>query len=1613
MDCLGNLDIHEFLAALGKTAIAKATQGISNSSSKQSKRSDIVFVEDTDEYSQLINCGLDDREDKGLSSAGGWKTRNNSYGSEAKKKDNLCTWKNTTHLKGNCGWGEKKEVAESGGWETSTSIEANSGWGKQSGSVAGWDKGTQQNCGDGWGEKQETFWGWRQGTDKDATFETGWVKEDKFCIWKKGCGKAPGLLEKSAREEGVQKGWAGSVGQGINNGWGEEKSASGKWERGSQEVATESGWGNSKPQYNDCGWGEGKNTASEVLTERSIQQPDNTGWGEGGTASGGGGMGAREKNTQEGWGGDICAGGYGEDKGTAGGLGKKKEASAPGGWEAEGKEDFTENGWESTAPQETAGGSGEAPSGWDGGNQQDEGVKDGWEGSINIGSGAGWGEDNGVSCGWGKHKEVSTFGDDKSASCGSEKKKEVASPSGWEREAKEESTQDGWESIRSREATGGWGKDKSAPNGWGRGIDRENGAKDGWESSSIHAIDSGWGKDKDEWGKKTEALASGETKRGSQVKPTRNGWESSTFGKDSGGWGEDKTVAGGWKSRLHQENNEAGRDNTGGWAKTKGFSDSGGWELGAHEGGIEIGWRSSVHGEIQEKGASGGWGKERKAMYGRWGEGTQKPAAGAWGWKKKFDPATRKNDAWKENTCSQWNPNTCDNGWGKRIEGTAGRWGQSSQQEVDDGWGKSSSKKADFHWAKGEDLSCSGWGEKKEGGDGWTKNTGEIIDDGWGKKQEVSPPGAWETGAQEKIDNGWGSSSKKIDCRRGEKRGVTHVLGDERGEWQEGMQEKDSTSGSGNEPNLTFGEWRPVDNVDSASRQKGTAYCTAGRDITEEKISELDKAKEGARSGWEQTLVQEVDVKWGQKTDNAWEKLPQNDTNLGWGQETDSAALSWKENCNTSSRWGEETMEQGPNMGGGNKISASGCEKGTQKTTQSKWETTTQEDGNAGWGDAKVKGALGGLEQNKRQVVDDGWGECAIENSTNSGWGSTLNTKVKVDKVPLYSEAAQPDTSPVYGLAGEQTVVMNDTSDWNYSSKQVISWEPCTKDPRNQHSRRSENLGADKRRTGTFGPSGSNAVPLGKRECISEGTKTSDWKQPPNCDGTSNQLNSQKTHQDEHRFCKSRNDRHASSARRDKMEEKASELDKAMQGAGAVWEQTTLQEVEDGWGEKADTGWEEAVQKDTDLGWGQKTDSAACSWKEKSDHPSRLEKTTMEQGFNMGLGNKNSACRWENETSKITHIGWESRTEEHSNCGWGEATAEGTSRGLKQNTHQAADDGWGECAVESNKNDGWNSTCDVKANNDKVPLYSEWTISDTSRVVEGSSGEQTFVTNDKSGWEPCTQELNTGNQHSGRSAVSWSENRDANKRQSGTFGPSGSNTVALGKRKGISEGSEIRDWKKLPNSDAALNQLNIQRSYQDGRCRFSKRYNNGYASSPWRDSASVCPPNNDRRSRLKAMISLPEYSEIDELYKTTNKILHYSGYQRGDRLNSDDERFVLENILAHHAEKEAKLGCGLDYLMIDSHADHQVNCFWVMRKDGSKTDFSYWKCLEHLLEGKYPHAAKDAHRELGKDGCVVTSNESLEAHVMDSKQEAKDFVAPLKEIQTEDNVNRQEEEIGW
>ncbi|XP_021903605.1 protein DCL, chloroplastic isoform X1 [Carica papaya] len=104
--------------------------------------------------------------------------------------------------------------------------------------------------------------------------------------------------------------------------------------------------------------------------------------------------------------------------------------------------------------------------------------------------------------------------------------------------------------------------------------------------------------------------------------------------------------------------------------------------------------------------------------------------------------------------------------------------------------------------------------------------------------------------------------------------------------------------------------------------------------------------------------------------------------------------------------------------------------------------------------------------------------------------------------------------------------------------------------------------------------------------------------------------------------------------------------------------------------------------------------------------------------------------------------------------------------------------------------------------------------------------------------------------------------------------------------------------------------------------------------------------------------------DIEPIISLIKDILHSDRYMDGECLTTEDQKAVVEKLLAYHPHSEDKIGCGLDSIMVDRHPQfRQSRCLFVVRTDGGWIDFSYQKCLRAYIRDKYPSHAERFIRE--------------------------------------------------
>ncbi|XP_057429387.1 protein DCL homolog, chloroplastic-like [Lotus japonicus] len=129
---------------------------------------------------------------------------------------------------------------------------------------------------------------------------------------------------------------------------------------------------------------------------------------------------------------------------------------------------------------------------------------------------------------------------------------------------------------------------------------------------------------------------------------------------------------------------------------------------------------------------------------------------------------------------------------------------------------------------------------------------------------------------------------------------------------------------------------------------------------------------------------------------------------------------------------------------------------------------------------------------------------------------------------------------------------------------------------------------------------------------------------------------------------------------------------------------------------------------------------------------------------------------------------------------------------------------------------------------------------------------------------------------------------------------------------------------------------------------------------------------NDPDSRKWRDIEEEILRDIEPIVLLAKDILHSPRYMNGQILDMEEEKAIVEKLLAYHPESEDKIGCGIESIMVDRHPEfrHSKRLF-VVRTDGVWIDFSYNWCLQSYIRYKYPiHAERFIRKHYHRKKCL-------------------------------------------
>ncbi|KDP40529.1 hypothetical protein JCGZ_24528 [Jatropha curcas] len=422
------------------------------------------------------------------------------------------------------------------------------------------------------------------------------------------------------------------------------------------------------------------------------------------------------------------------------------------------------------------------------------------------------------------------------------------------------------------------------------------------------------------------------------------------------------------------------------------------------------------------------------------------------------------------------------------------------------------------------------------------------------------------------------------------------------------------------------------------------------------------------------------------------------------------------------------------------------------------------------------------------------------------------------------------------------------------------------------------------------------------------------------------------------------------------------------------WE-TRKNEVPDDHGRKAQEETGRPGDHDAGAAWGRRAEVDDNSWGKPKSPQVSLSWGTPKEPVNAGslrgwdlpkAGGSNGSeiqPQWGKSKPPEGSHGWGSSNEPVKAAGWNQPNAGGSDATKRQQQWEKpkspeASHGWGP-SKEPVKAAGWD--LENAGGGDGSERQQQWGKSKSSEVSQSwGSPKESVKAGSSQGWGMPNAEGSEG----GERPRQWGKPKSPDVSQ-GWGSPKESVKAASSKgwglpNAGATHGSERKQWGQQ-SGEFKKNRAEGSRGWGSNPDWKSK---NRPAKSPGivNDDSSVGGIYTVTRQRLDMFTSQEQdiLSEIEPLMLAIRRIMHHSGYNDGDTLSAADQSYILDNVFNYHPDKAAKMGAGIDHLTVNKHSSFQdTRCFYVVSTDGCEQDFSYRKCLENFVKGKYPDLAEE------------------------------------------------------
>ncbi|KAL8161234.1 hypothetical protein V2J09_012723 [Rumex salicifolius] len=428
-----------------------------------------------------------------------------------------------------------------------------------------------------------------------------------------------------------------------------------------------------------------------------------------------------------------------------------------------------------------------------------------------------------------------------------------------------------------------------------------------------------------------------------------------------------------------------------------------------------------------------------------------------------------------------------------------------------------------------------------------------------------------------------------------------------------------------------------------------------------------------------------------------------------------------------------------------------------------------------------------------------------------------------------------------------------------------------------------------------------------------------------------------------------------------------------------------LPKISEGWGSQSESGKSAAAASGGKQsgGWGSKENASETSnaWGSRKEFSSPLSSNvwgSASAGNSGGWSSKKDNI----ETSNIWGAPTNTNEKVETSSTWGSS---------KEVSPPTGSQGWGSANEGNNTAPSGSSNWNTTDNSHEKSGWGSMNVAKSEAEKESSWVSPSQTDNgDALGWGSLANEKSAPSDSQGWDAkISGTEANASVDAQSQWGKPSASSSSDQWQEAANSQG-----WGALKSDNGGENGTQSPSPWgQAGGSTWKKKG----PSTPWGSSDT-----SDWKNRQNRPARPPRPSD-----GSRNNM-----YTDGDPISAEDQSYIVDHVLAHHPDKDAKVGGGMDHIMgscdeetrlqkignrfeyelhlVSKHTNFQDSrCMYVVSIDGQKQDFSYRKCMENLVKKKYPDLAESFFSKYWRRPRNAGDNEQGPKNAGDREQEPK------------------------